>query len=288
MSDTPRTDAVKYPVKSPTCFDAGGRLFNEKESVDADFARTLEREIHQLETERDEAVALAKDYGKEREFIANALGQPMWSSEPLSTFIARLKQRAEQAENHTNSLLARIFRDGGQKQSTYQTLNDAVEAAGELCADYIVGKEQAESMLALNAQIEEQFVDGSPESMIAEICRLRHEIEQAQVCKMQNNLGGSAMTTPNTKQLAAEMAERCAEAIYKRTYYHYHGESDFQKSWVKAFVKDCAEEIRKELNLEQLLADKVKLDWLQGNTGSFIAEYNKCGNVRQTFKEKQK
>lgn len=104
--------------------------------------------------------------------------------------------------------------------------------------------EQAESMLALNAQIEEQFVDGSPESMIAEICRLRHEIEQAQVCKMQNNLGGSAMTTPNTKQLAEEMAERCASAIAELDNPH-------RESTVAIILR--------VLNLEQLLADKAML-----------------------------
>lgn len=57
---------------------------------------------------------------------------------------ARQSWEAERA--HLDNLLARIFRDGGQQQTEFATIAEAVEAADKLCAKYIAASdERAES-----------------------------------------------------------------------------------------------------------------------------------------------
>jgi hypothetical protein len=55
----------------------------------------------------------------------------------VADLISRLQATAAANEQHLVNLLARIFRDGGQRQAAFPTLSEAVEAADTLCADYI-------------------------------------------------------------------------------------------------------------------------------------------------------
>ncbi len=70
----------------------------------------------------------------------------------------------------------------------------------------------------------------------------------------------------NTKQLANELAEKCA-TVLQRDY--DIGVStrfcDDAPDWDSATTEDIAKILLRELNLENLLKDKMMLDWLEND-----------------------
>lgn len=98
---------------------------------------------------------------------------------------APLEERIRAADQRTGNLLARIFRDGGQRAATFATLDEACAQADTEAAEFIVGHdnlaarvEAAEERireLTLNRDAAESFA----QSQMAENARLRAALRAA-------------------------------------------------------------------------------------------------------------
>lgn len=143
--ETPRCDELKAELLKKYPDPAETKLLYYMEAAESwgQLARELEIEADELDLA---AVSLAREVSEKKSasFIeGSGLLAGLPEANELAAQIRKSRSSEQDCRHLLNELLARIFRDGGQRQSQFATLRDAAEEADKLVAGYIASATKA-------------------------------------------------------------------------------------------------------------------------------------------------